>query len=79
MKVHELIKVLTTMPQDYEVVVDESVDYKEINPVERATIGHWAHGFSSEFVPANEIPRKRKYYHGLEDIDENAVILNGRF
>lgn len=74
MKVHELIRVLMTLPQNYEVVVDESTDYREINPVRKAITGHWAHGLGSDFVPTNEIPEK---YHGWENIHEDAVILRG--
>ena len=74
MKVHELIRVLMTLPQNYEVVVDESRDYEEINPVRKAILGHWAHGFGSSFVPTNEIPGK---YFSWENRHENAVILRG--
>ena len=74
MKVHELIRVLMTLPQDYEVVVDESSDYTEINPVRKAIKGHWAHGFGSDFVPTDEIPEK---YHGWENVHEDAVLLRG--
>ena len=63
-----------TMPQNYEVVVDESTDYREINPVRQAITGHWAHGLGSDFVPTNEIPEK---YHNWENIHEDAVILRG--
>ena len=74
MKVHELIRVLMTLPQDYEVVVDESADYREFNPVRKAIPGHWAHGFGSDFVPTNEIPEK---YRSWENIHEDAVLLRG--
>ena len=63
-----------TLPQNYEVVVDESTDYKEINPVRKTILGHWTQGFGSDFVPTNEIPEK---YFRWENIHEDAVILRG--